>query len=440
MQCQHPLFNMINYSLDPNFKFSICMISDFFYPKTGGAEAHIYHLSQHLSLRGHKVIIITNAYGNRKGIRYLPNNLKVYHIPWIKICGGTTLPTMYGLFPILRSIWIRERTMVVHGHQNCSNFCHEALFHANTMGLKTCFTDHSLYGLGDIGSILINKVFSCSLSNIDHVICVSNVCRENTVVRGMLDPKDVYVIPNSIISDNLKPSLNPVPLDKIVIIVLSRLVYRKGIDILIRIIPKICFEFPKTEFIIGGDGSRRIELEQMIERFGLETRVKLLGEYRHSEIREILIQGHIFLNTSLTEAFCMTILEAACCGLLIVSTRVGGIPEILPDHMIMFSEPIEDDILNTISMAIQSVRNVVRRDFHEEVREMYSWQNVAERTERVYHACMDKDSMDTFSKFKKAFQLGPWFGKIMCILKSIDCVFLMLLEIVWPESKMERVE
>jgi phosphatidylinositol glycan class A protein len=36
------------------------------------------------------------------------------------------------------------------------------------------------------------------------------------------------------------------------------------------------------------------------------------------------------LNTSLTESFCIAILEAACCGLLVVTTDVGGVPEVLP--------------------------------------------------------------------------------------------------------------
>jgi phosphatidylinositol glycan class A protein len=40
------------------------------------------------------------------------------------------------------------------------------------------------------------------------------------------------------------------------------------------------------------------------------------------------LQGHIFLNASLTEAFCIAIVEAAACGLLVVSTRVGGVPEV----------------------------------------------------------------------------------------------------------------
>jgi phosphatidylinositol glycan class A protein len=48
------------------------------------------------------------------------------------------------------------------------------------------------------------------------------------------------------------------------------------------------------------------------------------------------------MNTSLTEAFGIAIVEAACAGLYLVSTRVGGVPEILPEDMISFANPDED--------------------------------------------------------------------------------------------------
>lgn len=48
------------------------------------------------------------------------------------------------------------------------------------------------------------------------------------------------------------------------------------------------------------------------------------------------------MNTSLTESFGIAILEAACAGLYVVSTRVGGVPEILPTDMISFANPEED--------------------------------------------------------------------------------------------------
>lgn len=58
--------------------------------------------------------------------------------------------------------------------------------------------------------------------------------------------------------------------------------------------------------------------------------------------QKVLIKGDIFLNTSLTEAFCIAIVEAASCGLFVVSTKVGGIPEVLPESMITFAEPNGD--------------------------------------------------------------------------------------------------
>jgi phosphatidylinositol glycan class A protein len=41
----------------------------------------------------------------------------------------------------------------------------------------------------------------------------------------------------------------------------------------------------------------------------------------------------------LTESFCIAILEAACCGLFVVSTDVGGVPEVLPPKMAFLAKP-----------------------------------------------------------------------------------------------------
>lgn len=55
----------------------ILMVTDFFYPNTGGVESHVYQLSQCLMARGHRVVVLTHAYGDRCGVRYLTNGLKV---------------------------------------------------------------------------------------------------------------------------------------------------------------------------------------------------------------------------------------------------------------------------------------------------------------------------------------------------------------------------
>lgn len=50
------------------------------------------------------------------------------------------------------------------------------------------------------------------------------------------------------------------------IVVISRLVYRKGVDLLLAIVPQVCQRYPHINFIIGGDGPKRVALEEVIEK------------------------------------------------------------------------------------------------------------------------------------------------------------------------------
>ena len=51
---------------------------------------------------------------------------------------------------------------------------HEGILHAHLMGIRTIFTDHSLFGFADAASILTNKLLAATLKNTDAVICVSH--------------------------------------------------------------------------------------------------------------------------------------------------------------------------------------------------------------------------------------------------------------------------
>lgn len=172
-------------------------------------------------------------------------------------------------------------------------------------------------------------------------------------MRAKYDPSKTFTIPNAVDSQKFTPdpsirereiakSGNP---DQINIVFISRLQYRKGVDLLIGIIPKILAQFENVHFIIGGDGTGMLHLQELVEKHNLHGRVELLGGLPHDKVRDVLCRGHIFLNTSLTESFCIAILEAVCCGLLVVTTDVGGIPEVLPPHMAYLAKPEERSIL-----------------------------------------------------------------------------------------------
>ena len=244
----------------------------------------MYMIAQHLIRRGHKVrtttltqvIVITHAYSpDRVGIRYLSAGIKVYYVPYGVLVRQDTLPNFFGLMPVLRSILIRERIQIVHAHQALSSMAHEGLFHAKCLGLKAVFTDHSLFGFADVGSILTNKLLRFALTDVDHVVCVSHTGRENTVLRAALHPENVSTIPNAVDAHQLFPDPAPWRVGGSGVGGGSRLMYRKGIDLLLEAIPPLCEQHPDVRFVIGGDGPKYVELEQMRERHMLQDRVEL---------------------------------------------------------------------------------------------------------------------------------------------------------------------
>jgi len=306
------------------------------------------------------------------------------------------------------------------------------------MGYKTCFTDHSLFGFSDASSIHTNKILKFTLSDIDHVICVSNTSKENTVLRASLNPQNVSVIPNAIDATMFTPDPSARDRDSITVVVMSRLVYRKGIDFLLTVIPEICRRFPKARFIIGGDGPKKLNLEEMIEKNQLHNRVELLGAVRHNDVRNVLVRGDIFLNCSLTEAFCVAIVEAASCGMLVVSTKVGGVPEVLPDHIIRYAAPTAEALIDALCEAIGLVHDVVPQKFHEEVKQMYNWYDVAERTEVVYDSMVKLESPPLIERLKRYYGCGSWAGPLCCGLVSLEYLFWRFVEWLIPASEIER--
>lgn len=76
------------------------------------------------------------------------------------------------------------------------------------------------------------------------------------------------------------------------------------------------------------------------------------------------------MNTSLTEAFCMAIVEAAACGLLVTSTNVGGVPEVLPSDTALLADPDPPSLMAAVITAIERVIDnpVDRQAQHDRVR------------------------------------------------------------------------
>jgi phosphatidylinositol glycan class A protein len=201
-------------------------------------------------------------------------------------------------------------------------------------------------------------------------------------------------------------------------------------------------------------------LERMCEkhtRSDLHHRVELLGTVAHCDVRDVLVRGHLFLNCSFTESFCMALLEAASCGLFVVSTDVGGIPEVLPPSMISLAKPNAEDVLRALEEAIliqateqkassfcsssagEKELQVIRQR-HSTVCAMYSWPEVAKSAERVYDQVQANRRDDTLlARLRRyAIVLGPIWGLLACLLAVCMHLLWCLCDFVWPANKIER--
>jgi phosphatidylinositol alpha-1,6-mannosyltransferase len=122
--------------------------------------------------------------------------------------------------------------------------------------------------------------------------------------------------------------------DRPVIVCVSRLVARKGQDVLIRALPQIRRAVPGVALLIVGGGPHREQLESMVREARLERDVVLTGSVPFEELPAHYAAGDVFampcrsrLRGLEVEGLGIVYLEANACGLPVVAGDSGGAPD-----------------------------------------------------------------------------------------------------------------
>jgi colanic acid/amylovoran biosynthesis glycosyltransferase len=128
-----------------------------------------------------------------------------------------------------------------------------------------------------------------------------------------------------------------------------RLVPKKGLATALRGFARFARAYPKSRFLIAGDGPLRLELEELVKQLGLQKAVVFLGFLGQAELRELYEKAHIFMHPSELppdsnqEGVPNSMLEGMASGLPVVATRHGGIPEAVTDGVNGLLVPERDD-------------------------------------------------------------------------------------------------
>ena len=299
------------------------------YPTYGGSGVIATELGKALAARGHQIHFISYAMPMRLD-EYLANVF--YHEVEMASYPVFEFP-LYT--PALASKIVEvtrfEKLDLIHAHyaipHAISAFLARQILNDGLRIITTLHgTDITLVGLEP--SYL--PVMKFSIEQSDGVTAVSRFLREKTTTNYGID-KEIIVIPNFVDTGKYKRiSCEDIrakfaPKQEKVVVHISNFRMVKRVPDVVRIFNEVRKKVP-SKLIIVGDGPDRSACELLVRELALQEHVKFLG--KQSELVPLLSSADIMLMPSQSESFGLSALEAMACEVPVVSSSVGGLPEL----------------------------------------------------------------------------------------------------------------
>lgn len=173
-------------------------------------------------------------------------------------------------------------------------------------------------------------VVTHSINESDAITAVSDSLREETY-RSFEIEKDIVVIPNFVDTERFRQSDKDhfkkmvAPHGERILVHASNFRKVKRVDDVIRIFERVREKVP-SKLLMVGDGPERQNAEELARTLRVFKDIRFLG--RQDQVDEILSIADLFLLPSQSESFGLSALEAMACGVPVISTNTGGLPEI----------------------------------------------------------------------------------------------------------------
>lgn len=244
------------------------------------------------------------------------------------------------------------------------------------------------------GNPLIHDIERHGLMMADHIVAVSETTKRLIVERYSIPSEKIEVIHNSA---ELLPTYQPDTVDYkylkqlkaegyIVVATIGRLTVQKGLTHFLRAAALAHNRYSRFVFLITGDGDQRDELIALSADLGISDAVLFTGFVRGQAWRDVYNLADVFVMSSVSEPFGLTALEAAQHNTAIALTNQSGVGEVL-NNVLRYDYWDERRLADQlIALALsESMREHLAAQAYHEVRQL-SWQPVAERFVRRYHA------------------------------------------------------
>ncbi len=173
-----------------------------------------------------------------------------------------------------------------------------------------------------------------SIRRSDGLTAVSRFLRDETERSFGVEKDRIRVIPNFIDTDRYRREDKPchratlAPGGEKIIMHISNFRPVKRVEDVVEVFARIRHHV-SARLVMVGDGPDRPRAQQRAEVLGVEDDVVFLG--KHTSVDELLACADLFLLPSESESFGLAALEAMSCGVPVVASRVGGVPEVVVD-------------------------------------------------------------------------------------------------------------
>jgi glycosyltransferase involved in cell wall biosynthesis len=221
----------------------------------------------------------------------------------------------------------------------------------------------------------------------DKIIAVSQFLADVASKIGV-EKKKIKMIYNAIDfeinkNDNSVGIRNQFDKDAKIIICIARLVIWKGIDTVVKIMPSLVNKIGNIHFLVLGDGPELENLKKLASEKGVKDRVHFLGRINRDEIINYLKESDLFILNTNYEGLSHVVLEAMAAGVPVITTKVGGNPEIIEDGKdgLLINYNNEEELLNAaiIIFSNSSLRDSLVENAKDKLKK-FNWSNTVRET------------------------------------------------------------
>ena len=304
----------------------ILIIIPYFHPHRGGAEQQALLLCTRLQRQGLLCAVLTRYFSGlprSELVDGVPVYRAIYTLPWGKLFGISYFFSCLWFLLKYRHSYTVIQCYILQGFHSVAAIVMKRLFRKKIIIRVSAtgpLSDFLLLRQGTAGDLFLKCVRKA-----DKIIVLCSQSQQEAQDAGF-SRHQILHIPNGVDLSVFVPATQPPAVARNILFV-GRLDKMKGVDILLEAIAELKKSGIKCSCTIAGDGPSKESLQNLAGKLHIENQVVFAGTC--SDIVRHLQAAAVFVLPSRSEGMPNAVLEAMACGVPIIATSVGGVPDII---------------------------------------------------------------------------------------------------------------